>query len=138
MRNLGLTMMFIAVIICSALAPYYIIQKNTTDAEQYTNQLNKEGYYKAFFSMDYVDCMRINTYDDYKEYYIVYTDYDTELIQKKVKTDSTTYFKLRECMIKDTILYTFYMYEKENNFVIVDSLYKVKSIIKQSSCNNCF
>ena len=46
--------MFVAIIICGMFGTYCIIPKNTTNIEQYTNQLNKEGYYKVFFSMDYV------------------------------------------------------------------------------------
>lgn len=89
--------------------------------------LNKEGWYKLFFSTEYVESVHKTTTLDTGEdiFYMIYDDADANFFYECIGIlDEETYFKLEESKYGDT-KYKLYLLHKDSAYVLIDNLEKL-------------
>lgn len=89
--------------------------------------LNKEGWYRLFFSVDYVESIHKTTTLDTGEdiFYMIYDDADANFLYEYIGIlDEETYFKLEESKYGDT-KHRLYLLYKDSAYVLIDNLEKL-------------
>lgn len=89
--------------------------------------LNKEGWYKLFFNVDYVESIHKTTTLNTEEevYYMIYDDADANFFYECIGIlDEETYFKLEESKYGD-IKHRLYLLHKDSAYVLIDNLEKL-------------
>lgn len=105
------------------LVSYEIVNKE----DSLISALNKEGWYKLFFSTDYVESIHKTTILDTEEeiFYLLYNDADAEFFYECMTVfDEETFNKLNESVYGEKE-YRFYLLHKGSKYILIDNLEKL-------------
>jgi hypothetical protein len=97
------------------------------DSLSLISALNKEGWYKLFFNVDYVKSIhKTTTLDAEKEvYYMIYDDADANFFYECMTVfDEETFNKLNESVYGEKE-YRFYLLHKGSTYILIDNLEKL-------------
>lgn len=89
--------------------------------------LNKEGWYKLFFSTEYVESVHKTTTLDTGEdiFYMIYDDADANFFYECIGIlDEETFLKLEESKYEG-IKHRLYLLHKDSTYVLIDDLEKL-------------
>ena len=132
MKNIIIFSLFATITLIICCAPNKIENNNSVSIssdkeDSLISALNKEGWYKLFFSTDYVESIHKTTTLDTGEdiFYMIYDDADANFFYECIGIlDEETYFKLEESKYGDT-KYKLYLLHKDNAYVLIDNLEKL-------------
>lgn len=131
MKNIIIFSLFATITLIMCCAPNKTennsVSFSSSKEDSLISVLNKEGWYKLFFSVDYVESIHKTTTLDTGEdiFYMIYDDADANFFYECIGIlDEETFLKLEESKYEG-IKHRLYLLHKDSAYVLIDNLEKL-------------